>query len=333
MKQLFTSFLLVIGFSLAAETIYVSPTGSASGAGTHWDDPTSLTRACTQAQYGDRIFVMSGTYVPGQTSDATFTIKPGVQLYGGFAGHEVELEERNVAAAPSILSGNIGNPNSREDNVHTVVTMIAADDATILDGFTISGGEALGFKRDFGPLVAGAGLFITGSTKGQGPQIVNCVFTQNQARYGGAVFVDGSQHASNPIFSGCRFVDNKADIRGGAVYNYGENGAANPIVEGCSFSDNKSGLGACLFNDGTSGESSPLITNCRFVNNHALSDGAVLYDFVESGSGRTDHILNGCDIRDNDSHLGNDRASNRKVILKSQTANATQGGTLHSIDD
>lgn len=37
-----------------------------------------------------------------------FSLNNGVAIYGGFAGTETELEQRNVSANPSILSGDIG---------------------------------------------------------------------------------------------------------------------------------------------------------------------------------------------------------------------------------
>jgi hypothetical protein len=82
---------------------------------------------------------------------ATFQLKEGVAVFGGFAGTETARDQRDPAANVTILSGDLNgdddnsnviyNEPTRADNSYHVVT--GADNAT-LDGFTITAGNANG---------------------------------------------------------------------------------------------------------------------------------------------------------------------------------------------
>src|SRR5512138_3550425 len=128
--------------------------------GVSWDTPCELQQALSIAIAGDSIWAMEGTYKPTTTSDRTisFTLKNGVALYGGFAGTETALEQRNPNVNATILSGNIGSSSSRYDNSYHVVITSGTDDTTILDGLTISGGQSDGAA----PYDKGAGLLNIG---------------------------------------------------------------------------------------------------------------------------------------------------------------------------
>ena len=120
------SLLFVIGFSLFASPqsvqaacspqniIYVSPSGSNTDGCTWATAFTALQSALAIANSGDQIWVAAGTYYPdegtGQTNNArasTFQMKSGVAVYGGFAGGETLLSQRNSDPATNntILSG------------------------------------------------------------------------------------------------------------------------------------------------------------------------------------------------------------------------------------
>lgn len=88
----------------------------------------------------------AGTYwpTPGTDRTAIFRLKSGVSLYGGFASGETDLDQRDWEAYAIILSGDIGTLGDNGDNSHHVVTGSGTDETDVLDGFTISGGNADG---------------------------------------------------------------------------------------------------------------------------------------------------------------------------------------------
>lgn len=332
-KQLLFSLILLCSAPLAASNIiYVSTLGTVSNSGASWNATVTLASACNMAKQGDQIWVAQGIHTPGNERTSTFNIPAGVKVYGGFDGTEADLSQRQVEANKTVLSGNIGTP-AANDNCYTVVTMNNANGGTLLDGFVVEGGEAMDRSRSFTVATTGGALFISGGVNEQGPLIKNCTFTNNQARNGGAVFVDGSKSGVRPHFVNCIFRTNKASFKGGAVFNNGENGKANTIFTDCLFEQNRADLGGCLLNQGTSGMSNPLINNSKFNNNSALTDGAVIYNIVQ-GNGETAQIMNNCEMRDNDSYLGNDIGSNYQVRQQNNPAapQKTSGGTLHSVN-
>lgn len=112
MRRLLT-FIVLIAHSqpLLAATWFVNATAQGQNSGGSWDDAfLDLQDALDVAQAGDEIWVASGTYKPDRgTGDRTisFVMVPGVPLYGGFAGWESSLNERDWRANPTVLSGDL----------------------------------------------------------------------------------------------------------------------------------------------------------------------------------------------------------------------------------
>ncbi len=101
-------------------TIYYvrpAPVGNDSNSGLAWNTAfATLQKALATATTGDQIWVAAGTYYPdegpSQTNDdptSTFSLKNGVAIYGGFAGGEANLGDRNVAAMPRPLFAVFGS--------------------------------------------------------------------------------------------------------------------------------------------------------------------------------------------------------------------------------
>ncbi|MHC4499697.1 MAG: hypothetical protein ACYS21_11360, partial [Planctomycetota bacterium] len=151
---------VLLPVSAGGATIYVDASASGNGTGTSWADAYNyLQDALTAASSGDEVWVAEGIYTPTQLADpcdarsATFQLISGVALYGGFPSGvgDPNWNDRDLAANETILSGDIGTPVAVVDNCYHVVTTDHTDAATVLDGFTITAGNADGVgKEDWG---------------------------------------------------------------------------------------------------------------------------------------------------------------------------------------
>jgi len=229
----------------------------------------------------------------GGNRASSFQLADGVAVYGGFDGTETSLDQRNPAANPTILSGDLngddvpGNPAlNRDDNSYNVVRGENLSSVTILDGFTITSGNADNFANIHQRV--GAGVYVIDSS----PVIRNCIFREhfgrsgalyawgdsqmlvehcafllNEAWYGGAAGFTGQEHR----FLGCIFESNHAIDLGGALYP--EQGSSSAFID-CEFRGNiadSSGSGMYAPNN-----CDVTILNCRFYNNHASGGGSVV---------------------------------------------------------
>jgi len=91
----FTSFFLLLALMLspvsparAAGIRYAAPSAVGSGDCSSWATACTLQTALAGAASGDEIWVKMGVHYPGAAGNrsATFTLKNGVSVYGGFGG-------------------------------------------------------------------------------------------------------------------------------------------------------------------------------------------------------------------------------------------------------
>ncbi|MEJ2054983.1 MAG: VCBS repeat-containing protein, partial [Calditrichaceae bacterium] len=160
--------------------IYVDENAGGNNTGLSWANAySSLSQAITNATGGAEIWVAAGTYIPDTTGlsdhrQASFTLSEGISLYGGFAGTESTLNEREWENNQTILSGDIGILDDSSDNCYHV---ILGNTSTRLDGFYVTGGFANGADQE--SLGGGILSSYTGST-----DITNCIFEDNFASQG-----------------------------------------------------------------------------------------------------------------------------------------------------
>ena len=228
---------------------YVSPTGT--GDGSSWTNATTLTDALGKAVAGDQIWVQGFEQIDDPNklyiAPATgFTLNSGVQLYGGFAGTETSINDRETLGKPyqmryrSVLSGDIGkndavdNTNlifpansTRTDNATHVLSIDMTPTSgsgnnntypTVVNGFSIGGGQADGTDEK------GGGIYIYGDNTGGGIfRIERCFFVNNYATQGGAIYVDAevqNQNNNYSLVNQCAVYNNAAGARG-AIVNAG----------------------------------------------------------------------------------------------------------------
>ena len=276
MRTLFRLYIFSIMFICASVSVmaqskiyYVSPNGT--GDGSSWNNATTLSDALNnKAQAGDQIWVRGFDtitkdnvyFVPEDHKATGFTIKSGVQLYGGFKGTETKLTDRVTLGKPyqmkyrSVLSGDLNNDDevdntnlifpantTRTDNATHVLSVNMAPSSgsnnntypTVINGFTITGGHADVTSEK------GGGIYISGDNSNGGGnfRIERCFLFNNYATQGGAVYVDAAVKNVNngeSLINQCVVYNNAASERsavvneGGGIYLAGEATVVNSSI-------------------------------------------------------------------------------------------------------
>jgi hypothetical protein len=159
---------------------------------------------------------------------------------------------------------------------HVVQCVSGEDDNTVLEGFTITGGNAIWgggmYNRGSSPTVTNC-IFSVNWAEGEGggmanfdnePMVTNCIFSGNSAEYGG-----GGMHnyRSTTTVTNCIFSGNSAS-RGGGMENFNH---SSTTVTGCTFTGNSASFGGGMHNI----DSSPTVANCIFSDNSAFQGGGM----------------------------------------------------------
>ncbi len=150
-----TGYTTALTLTTSSSPIFVDINATGANNGSTWSDAyTSLQTALALANASRQIWVAEGIYTP-HASDrkGTFSLLSGTKLYGGFNGTETSSSQRDIEVNATVLSGDLqGNDNntmldteaSRSDNSYHVVTLKGTPQDVVVDGFTISGGNANG---------------------------------------------------------------------------------------------------------------------------------------------------------------------------------------------
>jgi len=117
--------------------VYVTPAGSGDYSGNSWANAIpSINEATILAKtYGCEVWVAAGTYYGDTTAQYAFTMRDGVNVYGGFAGNEpvgYDLSLRNFETNKTILDG---------QNFRGVLYSNSCSNRTVWDGFSIENGS------------------------------------------------------------------------------------------------------------------------------------------------------------------------------------------------
>ncbi|MBK8565411.1 MAG: hypothetical protein IPN76_19205 [Saprospiraceae bacterium] len=244
-----------------------------------------LKAALNAADYGDTLWVAKGTYLPTATNDRhiSFNLRNGVRMFGGFWGNESQLSQRDWSANPTILSGDIGVQGDSTDNSYNVIFSITVDSTTVLDGFTITGGNAdsqIPTEPVQGRTKSGGGAYLIGNStvEDSRPVLLHCKFIGNYARqFGGAIFMRSNVSGSvTPIIKNCEFMANSA-LNGGGIYKQGSSFAHDMIMDSCTLSQNYAARGGGFSINNNYGNLGLTIFNCHFSRNDALSDGSCIF--------------------------------------------------------
>ncbi|HOW73879.1 MAG TPA: SUMF1/EgtB/PvdO family nonheme iron enzyme [Phycisphaerae bacterium] len=260
--------------------VYVNASVS-GGANTGGDWPNAyvhLASALVDAQAGDEIWVAQGKYMPdgGRTPPggthvpgngdpaATFELKSGIRMYGGFSGAEMNLSDRDVSTYPTTLSGDLNendgaNFADNDENSYCVVTGDFLDSSSVLDGVTVTGGNTLAISGGY----TGGGMYISNGSS----TLVNCTFRGNFGWAGGGLVIGWE---GSPTLVNCAFIENAAVTSGGGLNVIWDS----PTLINCAFSGNHAGrLGGGMAN----GFGRPTLVNCTLSGNSADESGDGIY--------------------------------------------------------
>ena len=278
--------LLLACGSTQAAVCRVDTNGSAANSGAQWSSPKDLTSALADSSCSE-IWVRQGTYKPTAGGDraATFSVRPGVAVYGGFAGNETQRSARDPNAHSVTLSGDIGTSGDASDNSYHVVLLTGStaaginDAATRLDGFIIRDGHA--DNGGGSNSQDGGGILCMGEGSGHefNPTLANLVIRDNQASFGGGLYSRSRASGQcSPRITDVVFKNNKADFHGGAMFTEGCAGDhCDPVLTRVSFEDNEAidGDGGGMYNygEGSTKSCSPVLTDVRFFGNVASDNG------------------------------------------------------------
>jgi hypothetical protein len=214
MKKTFSLlFCCLCALSANATRFYVNQ--NATGTGTSWANAyTTIQEAFSLVISGDEIWVAKGNYKPTTTTDRTisFIIPAGVKVYGGFAGTETTLVQRQINNNPTLLNGDIGVVGDPSDNSCHVVRINNGGVDTKIDGFRIVNGNA-NLNSTSGADRYGAGVYVVNGS----PVFSQCIIANNTAAAaGGGIYLK----AGSPTFDDCNINNNAALQDGGAVHTY-----------------------------------------------------------------------------------------------------------------
>ncbi len=281
---------------LNSQILYVKPNGT--GDGSSWIQAMGdLRQALSTRTFYDQIWVAKGTYTPTRCTTCTvndrkmaFEIPNGVDIYGGFEGTETQLSQRNWARNITILSGDIDDNNDTTNNSYNVIYLRNVGYETVIDGFTITHGNAT-FNDGAGErYTSGGAIFNDGRFTGgyANPLLRNCIFTKNNAKgFGGAVCNNASFNGyCEAYYKNCQFIDNTSTNGGGAVSNMGVFNSTNKSsFEFCRFITNfSSNSGAAVLNDAQEGRCENAFFHCQFIKNRTDLYGGAVYNLGKGGN-------------------------------------------------
>jgi len=281
--------------------LYVDPRAPGNNDGTSWADAfnylqDALFAALVMSDVTD-VRVAQGTYTPDQgrlvtpgDRTAAFRLVNGVAIMGGYAGFGApDPNTRDIEVHESILSGDLAGDDvpvedpcdlpgesTRAENSNNVVLGSGADKTAVLDGFTITGGNANERPN------AGAGMYNDAGS----PTVIDCTFVANSASAGGGMF---NANGSAPTVINCTFSGNCAREKGGGMANIN----SRPSVVGCTFTENLTthfrGGGGGIYNE----KSNYVVSNCTFIGNSALWQGGGICNWLCGSTSITRCTFNG----------------------------------------
>ena len=202
------------------------------------DDYPTIQGAIDASSDGDEIIVAPGTY-----SEAI-----------DFLGKAIWLHSSDGADVTTIDAAGL--------DTSVVKCVNGEGSATIIEGFTITGGTGSFVAFEGSGFLSGGGMLNISAD----PTVRDCMFTDNWSQHGGGM----CNHDASPTVLACDITGNSTAWGGGGVANFGDTCT---LLMDCSITGN--------FTEGWGGgmgswESSPTVANCEFDENDAVGVGGAI---------------------------------------------------------
>ncbi|WP_293299251.1 choice-of-anchor Q domain-containing protein [Pedobacter sp. UBA4863] len=227
----------------ASGVIYVTTAGAGNKSGNSWTNASDDLQMAINAANVKQVWVAAGEYQPANLN--SFKMKEGVKIYGGFAGTETILSQRNYKTNVTNLKGNNNSVIRNNNNGLTA--------AAVLDGFTITNGYADN---------NGGGVYNYNSS----PILSNLIIAGNSATNGGGIF----NVSSSPVLTNVTISGNLASSTGGGVYSEVN---CSLTLTNVTISGNSANFSSGIFNY----QSNYIIRNSIVYRNNYVDESSVIY--------------------------------------------------------
>ena len=333
---------------------YVSKSGSSSGDGKSWGTARSDLQATINELYEfiqgstnydvGHIYVAEGTYVPTESTQetatgtlyATFKIKPGIEIYGGFQGIERETspaDRPKVANGKdwqfthkTILSGSLLKDGVLPDdafvwqeNMNSYKIKLPRNSYHVVWFATEDkGGNVNGLNKDGRGITLSRRALIDGCTIQGGSSTESQISPRRHNSFGGGVYMVGNSVLRNCVVTQCY-----ATLAGGGIYMDGGG-----LVESCYVHTNQCdgvglnggyGGGICMVDSG-------LVTRSLVVDNMARIGGGMAMVHEEVGDHPGQQPINRFAITASSSIITNNTSSTEAGGLLMM-----RGGTINQM--
>ena len=236
--------------------LFVSENGAGTMDGSSWTNAldgntvlesgyTKLADALQNAQCDDCFWVAIGTYLPCGDFDVSkhFVLNEGVSVYGGFAGDETSLDERDLENNLTIFSGELQGDDNETNNTDgifiTAPTNSMWSQKAFLDGLTLTKGYTA---------TSQGALLVNENTTAK----LNQCRVQNNREGGirnlGALEITDSELSNNHTYElGEQYMGRLAYAIAGALCNMDHGTVA---LSNCTFQSNYGENNGAIFNSG-----------------------------------------------------------------------------------
>lgn len=256
--------------SAQARVIYVTPAGGGEMDGSSWSnaldsiqEAIDLVPPAAIGVFNEpwQIWVAGGLYTPDECagtlkSALCIPLDTSVELYGGFAGVEADLQSRDLAANRAIINAAVADAGAPARHVVQMAGVRPAEGRQVLDGFILTGGCAdTGMFDPYGAGNGGGGILLYPAHTQRTVAIRQCIIAGNSARlYGGGILAFLGGDIFNCLIAGN--VVGEAETWSGSVANcpwLGGGGvwvgeAARMHIDNCTLAENRHPMrGPALF--------------------------------------------------------------------------------------